>query len=332
MFSAIAATAVWTVVTGSCFAEMTVDRLRCEYLHNPQGIDVVPPRFSWLLHSEERGQKQTAYQVLIATTPEALNQDQGNLWDSGRVDSDRTMQVEYAGKPLASRMSCYWKVRAWDKDGRPSAWSEPALWTMGLLKPSDWDGAQWIASSAMPAVAISPHNGYHSELAKSAETTKWVAIDLGQERTIDAVELDPSRPFDWRDTPGFLFPVRFKIEAAQKANFSDAHIVVDQTAADVPNPGVKAVTYRFDPIQARHVRLTVTRWARRDTNQFGFTLAEMQVFSEQKNVAKGAAVTAADSVESGGWSKQKLVDGRIKAEAGTAPASEQPATMVRKEF
>ena len=128
-------------VSAACpaWAGVSVERLRCEYLHDPLGIDVIKPRLSWVVLSEERGQRQTAYQVLVASTPDTLANDQGDLWDSGKVASDETIQVEYAGKPLGSRVRCYWKVRAWDKDGRPLAWSEPAFWTMGLLKASDWE-------------------------------------------------------------------------------------------------------------------------------------------------------------------------------------------------
>ncbi|MHC4251894.1 MAG: family 78 glycoside hydrolase catalytic domain, partial [Planctomycetota bacterium] len=118
--------------------------LRCEYRVDPLGIDVVEPRLSWVPVSSRRGQKQTAYRVLVAGSPEALASDVGDLWDSGKVESDRTIHVVYEGKPLESRMHCWWKVRVWDMDGKPSPWSEPAMWSMGLLEPGDWK-AQWIA-------------------------------------------------------------------------------------------------------------------------------------------------------------------------------------------
>ena len=120
-----------------------VGDLRCEYLKDPLGVDAAAPRLSWIIESPQRGQRQTAYQVLVASSPAALDRDQGDLWDSGKVASDETAQVVYAGKPLASRQVCYWKVRAWDRDGQPSDWSKPARWEMGLLKPADWS-AQWI--------------------------------------------------------------------------------------------------------------------------------------------------------------------------------------------
>jgi alpha-L-rhamnosidase len=113
---------------------------------DPLGIDAAQPRLSWVLEASEsaaRGQTQTAYQVLVASTGELLGKDQGDLWDSGRVASDATIQVEYAGKPMASRMRCHWKVRVWDGQGHVSPWSSPATWEMALLKADDWK-AVWI--------------------------------------------------------------------------------------------------------------------------------------------------------------------------------------------
>jgi alpha-L-rhamnosidase len=324
--------AALTGAVGQCLGGVNVERLRCEYLNDPQGIDVVKPRLSWIVQSDQRVERQIAYQVLVASSPELLANDQGDLWNSGRVDSDQTIQVEYAGNPLTSRMSCCWKVRAWDKAGQASAWSKPATWTMGLLKPEDWN-AKWITTgNASKASPVTPHNGYHSDFAKSADVTKWVAVDLGKSRKIDAVELDPARPYDYPDTPGFLFPVRFKIEVAEKADFSDAKTVVDQTAADVPNPGTKGPIYRFEPTEARYVRLTVTRLARRDANNFAFALAEMQVLSRKENVAKGSSVSALDAIEVGGWSKDRLVDSRLLPENPAQDSNEKLTAMFRKEF
>ena len=127
--------------------ELRVDRLRCEYRANPVGMDIRQPRLSWKLVSNQRGQKQTAYQVLVAGTRAALDAEAGDRWDSGKTKSDRSIHVVYAGQPLTSRAQCFWKVRVWDESGKQSDWSPAAQWTMGLLEPSDWQ-AQWIA---MPA-------------------------------------------------------------------------------------------------------------------------------------------------------------------------------------
>jgi len=119
------------------------DGLRCEYLENPVGIDVEKPRFSWRLHHPERGQKQTAYQVIVSSEPEV---SRGELWDSGKVVSDRSFHVAYDGLPLESDRTYYWKVRYWDGDDRASPYSRTARFDTGLFRPEDWE-AQWITGS-----------------------------------------------------------------------------------------------------------------------------------------------------------------------------------------
>ncbi|HUU28044.1 MAG TPA: glycoside hydrolase family 78 protein [archaeon] len=128
--------------------DMTVAGLRCEYLENPLGIDQTSPRLSWILTSSGRGQKQTAYRVLVASSAENLAQDIGDLWDTGKVASDRSSQIVYNGKELVSRMRCYWKVYAWDRNGTMTAFSTPGFWSMGFLSGADWKG-EWIGRKAV---------------------------------------------------------------------------------------------------------------------------------------------------------------------------------------
>lgn len=130
---------------------LKLNSLRCEYRVDPLGIDTLTPRLSWVIESGGRSVIQSAYQILVASTPELLVKELGDLWDSGKVVSDRQNQVEYNGQALMSRMRCHWKVRVWiahpDKGGDQkvniSPWSETSLWTMGLLHSLDWQ-AQWI--------------------------------------------------------------------------------------------------------------------------------------------------------------------------------------------
>ncbi|HWH71006.1 MAG TPA: hypothetical protein VNT26_16575, partial [Candidatus Sulfotelmatobacter sp.] len=134
-------------LAASCPADLAIEKLRCEYLVNPLGIDAAHPRLSWILASSGRAEKQSAYQILVASTPQRLDKDQGDLWDSGKMESDETCQIAYQGSPLRSRESCFWKVRAWDRAGKPSQWSAQARWQMGLLGPQDWS-ARWIEAPA----------------------------------------------------------------------------------------------------------------------------------------------------------------------------------------
>jgi alpha-L-rhamnosidase len=97
----------------------------------------------WVIHSDRRAERQTAYQVLAASTEEKLQTGEADLWDSGKIASDQSTQVAYQGSTLASRQRCYWKVRIWDRDGRPTPYSAPASWEIGLLSPKDWR-AEWV--------------------------------------------------------------------------------------------------------------------------------------------------------------------------------------------
>jgi alpha-L-rhamnosidase len=165
----IALLALLSILTGRAGSQhaeafMPTD-LRCEYLVNPLGIDSRVPRLSWKLESGNlkletrsvaeiaRGVRQRAYQILVASSEELLKQDKGDLWDSGKVESAQSVNVEYAGKSLTSNQRCFWKVRVWIakletgnwkfEKSQPSAWSKAALFSMGLLDPSDWEG-EWI--------------------------------------------------------------------------------------------------------------------------------------------------------------------------------------------
>jgi len=120
--------------------------LRCEYLDNPVGIDVRQPRFAWVLRHTERAQMQSAYQVLVASSPELLAQSKGDQWDSGQTASADSTQVVYKGKTLESGHSYWWRVRYWDKDGNTSEYSHPASFEMGLLAAEEWKG-QWIGGA-----------------------------------------------------------------------------------------------------------------------------------------------------------------------------------------
>ena len=114
--------------------------LRCEYLDDPTGIDVRQPRFFWVLEHTDRGQAQSAYEVLVSSDRGFAA---GDIWDSGKVASARSTQVVFSGKTLASGRSYYWKVKYWDKDGKDSPWSDTARFDTGLFDRSEWKGT-WI--------------------------------------------------------------------------------------------------------------------------------------------------------------------------------------------
>jgi len=123
-------------------------RLRCEYQVNPLGLDTRQPRLSWQVNDNRRGARQTAYHVIAASGIELLKAGRADLWDTGLVSSDQSVHVVYAGGPLQPRQQCFWKVRTWEADGKPSSWSEIATWEMALLSPDDWK-ARWIEPAEM---------------------------------------------------------------------------------------------------------------------------------------------------------------------------------------
>ena len=139
--------AMFCTLSMAAHGALTPVQLRCEYGVNPMGVDVPAPRLSWKLESAALGQSQSAHQILVASSLERLAKDDGDLWDSGKVESDETLHIAYAGKELKSSQPVFWKVRVWDAAGVVAQWSPPANWTMGLLKPDDWRG-KWICAPA----------------------------------------------------------------------------------------------------------------------------------------------------------------------------------------
>ena len=113
----------WLAWGGMDAASLMPSQLRCEHLENPLAIEVPAPRLSWKLESDERGQRQTAYRIRVATTHRQLLAGNADLWDSDQVSSDQSIGVPYAGRPLDSLQDCWWSVKVWDRMGVESDWS-----------------------------------------------------------------------------------------------------------------------------------------------------------------------------------------------------------------
>ena len=157
------ATCLYPAVVSAEDMAMTVGHLRCEYLADPLGIDTPRPRLSWQCVSTARGCKQTAYRVLVASSVEKLAANEGDLWDSGRVFSNQSTFIDYAGRPLASEQRCCWKVQVWDEYGKPSPWSQVASWSMGLLRRQDWQ-AKWIVAPRNALAATAAPNAKDGQM------------------------------------------------------------------------------------------------------------------------------------------------------------------------
>jgi len=189
---------------------LQANQLKCEHLTNPLGIEAPQPRLSWVLESNERGQLQAAYQILVATSLEKLQADNADKWDSGKIVSDSSVEVPYRGNPLASGERCYWKVRSWGKDGKPGAYSAASYFEMGLLKPADWRG-KWVG--AKKGIS-SPLLRRQFQLAKAVSRGRVYLSGLGYyELHINGNKvgnrlLDPASTYYTNDQP---FPLHSRV-------------------------------------------------------------------------------------------------------------------------
>ncbi len=135
--------------SGNEKSNFIVTSLKCNGLDNPSGTGL-SPRFSWIIESPDHGERQTAYQILVSSTKDKSENNTGDIWDSRKIREDKTIWIDYAGKALVPGNSYYWKVRAWNKDGRPSSWSRSARFITGLPSRENWSGARWIGFEDIP--------------------------------------------------------------------------------------------------------------------------------------------------------------------------------------
>lgn len=163
---------------------LAATNLRCEYLVNPLAIHDPHPRLSWVLASASRDQAQSAYRILVASSPALLAKDIGDLWDTGSVTSSATFGIAYAGKPLAARQACYWKIQPIDARGTPGPWSDPSTWSMGLIASSDWS-AQWIdAAPTRPQITITAASYSTADHSTSKDVTGILTAALAKGETV----------------------------------------------------------------------------------------------------------------------------------------------------
>ncbi|WP_276255888.1 family 78 glycoside hydrolase catalytic domain [Halomontanus rarus] len=310
-----------------------------------------PPRFSWRIDDPHWGTEQTAYRLLVARSRDAL-ESRSPLWDTGRVDSSRTVNVAYDGPRLAPDSRYWWTVRVWNDDGESTAFADPA--SFGTA-PADLSHGRWIAYQPDPGDS----NGYRSQWRSSRTDSnpEWVQVDLGEERTVERIDLYPTEPFGGPATPdgrtlsaldteesyrdstvadgpvGFGFPERYRIEASNDPTFADARTIVDRTDADLENPGREPVSHDIDPASTRYVRVTATalpayeprddRLREEQRPWAAFALAALAVRGDDgTDLALERPVTASSSVERelDGWGRERLTDGAFTSVmASTSP-------------
>ena len=175
-----------------------------------------------------------------------------------------------------------------------------------------------------------PEFGYHSQISAEQDVSKWVQVDLGQAQSIEQVTLIGTSDNFNNIGDGFGFPVRYKIEASSDTTFeSGVTVVADKTKADEPNPGVAPLHFKSPNLNARYVRVTATKLAKR-SGDYIFALAELRLLDANgDNLAKGKAITALDSIESPvRWRKSNLVDALYPGKASDATIARELEVLV----
>ena len=149
-------------------------KMLVEYAETPLAVGTERPRFSWEVPLQGRGRNQTAYQVQVATGRELLQTGEANLWDSGKVYSSQSVNVEYAGKGLRSNMDCFWRVQIWDEKGEASGFSEAGYFGTALFASSDWK-AKWIGMGDPNEPFSNPDD--YARKGKGVLTPEFAAIE-----------------------------------------------------------------------------------------------------------------------------------------------------------
>ncbi len=167
-------------------APLSFERLRCEALREPQGIDVAVPQLSWAYASPEKNLLPTHGEVLVATSPELLSESEADAWKSGPLELRGLPSVEYAGQPLTTHTRDWWKVRAWQPGQEPSPWSEPcAVWS--------WRSSPGGRRSAEPVQLERPMDRPRSSAAESVSDRCEVDLVAGRRHRTAGRVLFPSR-------------------------------------------------------------------------------------------------------------------------------------------
>lgn len=141
------------LVTFISNGQISAEHLKCEMAENPLAVSTNQPRLSWQLVSKEQNVTQTAYQILVASSAEKLQKNEGDIWDSKKVVSNKNLQITFGGSPLKNEVKYFWKVKVWNQKDKASAWSKTAFFRIAplesTLKPI-WIGAITKADSHLP--------------------------------------------------------------------------------------------------------------------------------------------------------------------------------------
>ncbi|MFA9390228.1 MAG: family 78 glycoside hydrolase catalytic domain [Prolixibacteraceae bacterium] len=154
---------------------LNCSHLKTEYKENPVGISTTAPRLSWMLECDQKDVLQTAYRIICASKIEDLEEKRELKWDSGKMNSEQSVHIEYQGVELKSAEIIFWKVKIWNNKKEESDWSDVASWEMGLLDASDWH-ARWITSSISENPEVSTPASYFRKKFNTGKKIKRATL------------------------------------------------------------------------------------------------------------------------------------------------------------
>jgi alpha-L-rhamnosidase len=325
-------------------ASMTVQHLQCENMVDAL-VAKTTPRFSWEPVSAQRGQRQTAWQLIVSDEKVEIEAKTGNCWDSGKIKGSQTFNINYGGSRLTSFKKYYWRVRIWDREDKESDWSATASFVTGAFSEEDWK-AVWIGDrpeKALDYPLLYKHIGYLSAYTDDPQEEKWIQIDLGKTKIFDHIRIYPAEN-NIRKIRDYYFPLAFRIVCSNDG--STWQTCVEKEPAVLPQG--KVVDFSFDRMQARFVRFIALKLQRYDhriydfedrgdaDKQYAFSLAEMEILRDGRVISRGLPVMYKDAVvkidREDGYDPEMLTDGITN----TPPYPERrripPSPLLRKTF
>jgi len=322
--------------------EFNVVNLRCEYMREAV-VAKTSPRFSWEVTCTQSNQTQTAWQLIVSDHQEKLAAADGNIWDSGKTRNNETFGIKWQGNKLNAFTKYYWKVRAWDRDGYVSDWSEPASFITGAFHKNDWE-ASWIGD--VPEAPIEypllyKHIGYLSAYTDQQNEEKWVQLDMGEVQDFDKIILYPSYN-NLREIKDYYFPLAYRIEVSNDAK-GWSELVVEPEVVD---PGGKPVEHIVGEKQGRFIRFTASGLRKYDhinfnpndrhnsTKTYAFSLAELEVLNGDKIVSINGNITYKDALikidREDGYDPDMVADGITDTPPHPATRPIPPSPLLRK--
>jgi len=301
------------------------------------------PRFSWEIKSTQSDQNQTAWQLIVSNDLKNIEDDNGNIWDSGKKKGNETFNIKWQGNKLQSFTKYYWKVRVWDLEEKIANWSETSSFITGSFDKKDWK-AGWIGDKPEKPLEyplLYKHIGYLSSYTDQPNEKKWVQMDLGEIMDFNRIKLYPAHN-NIKEIRDYYFPLAYRIELSKDAKDWETVIV----EIDVSSPKGKPVEHILGKVQGRYLRFTATKLKQYDhinynpndpnnqTKKFAFSLAEIEVINDQNTISLNSSISCKDALikidRENGYDPDMISDGITDTPPPPERRAIPPSPLLRK--